>query len=116
MTELPSPDSGDGASVPPPRPVAPELVEALTDEVREALESDAEVVLDTGDLQVFLGSGEPADSVVVMEVVRQVATSGGWDVFVFDYGARVRFSRRDGGGDPAPDRPAGEPAPAGPPP
>jgi hypothetical protein len=65
--------------------------------IRRNLRSTGEVVLATDDLGEFLGNGSRLDSVRVQEIIREAAEAHGWDSFVFDYGALVRFSQRNRG-------------------
>lgn len=63
--------------------------------IRRNLRSSSEVVLATDELGAFLGNGSPLDSVRVQEIIREAAEAYGWESFVFDYGALVRFSQRN---------------------
>jgi hypothetical protein len=66
---------------------------ALAREINALLQQQEEVVLDTHDIQAFLSDGENVDSVQAMEIVREMAERHRWSVFVYDYGALVRFTR-----------------------
>jgi len=72
--------------------VRPEELRELARLIRRQLRVRNEVVLATDELGEFLGNGHPLDSVHVQEVIRRIADAHGWRSFVFDYGARVRFS------------------------
>ena len=63
--------------------------------IRHNLRSTGEVVLATNELGKFLGNGSPLDSVRVQEIIREAADAHGWESFVFDYGALVRFRPRN---------------------
>lgn len=76
--------------------VRTEDLRKLTRLIRDELHAQGEIVLAAEELGEFLGNGHPLDSVRVQEVVREVADAHGWGLFVFDYGARVRFSARAG--------------------
>ena len=62
--------------------------------IRRELRATGEIVLATDELAEFLGNGEPLDGVRVQELIRELASEHGWDSFVFDYGARVRFQTK----------------------
>jgi len=65
----------------------------LAREINALFQEQEEVVLDTNDIQTFLSDSETVDSVRAMEIVREIADRHRWSVFVYDYGALVRFTR-----------------------
>ena len=74
----------------------------LTDHIRELFQDRDEVVLETVVIQAYLADPDPIDSVRVMEWVREIAEANNWTLFVFDYGALIRFCRPTETSPPAP--------------